>query len=256
MKDTILIVTPFRNEGHSILQYLTSLRRVDYPKKLIDLYWLENDSSDQTLSILKTAKNLMQFKSTTLKSVNILGPLKKREIGSYYKDIGHVQNRRNAWKVIWNKYFLPLIRSTNHKYVLFWYADSVPPKNIITEYLKVFTQYPNVGWVGGKMYRRFPRQNEIISPLPLGFTRPRKKDHIDTMEIANDKIEQPTRAELTMHVFMIPRKPLCKCTFYYTPVDMHFSIANGLDEQGLKVYYQPTVYIRHVSTDGKIWEPK
>lgn len=252
----ILIVTPFRNEAHSISHYLKSLKAVDYPKRLIDLYWLENDSTDKTLSRLKKAKTKMPFGSTTLKSINILGPLKKRKSGSYYKDIGHDQSRRNAWKVIWNKHFIPFFKKVNHKHILFWYADAVPPPNVITEYLRVFTQRPNVGWVGGKMRRRFPRQNELISPLPVGFVRPRREDRMNTMEIAIDKIKSPTKVELTMHVFMIPRKPLCKCKFYYTPVDMHFSIANGLAEQGLKVYYQPTVYIKHVSTDGKIWEPE
>jgi len=255
MKDTILIVTPFRNEEHSISHYLKALKRVDYPKELIDLYWLENDSTDKTLSKLTAVKGKMPFKSTTLKSVSILGPLKKRSAESYYKDLGYEKKRADAWKVIWNEYFLPLVRKTKHKYVLFWYADAVPPPNVITEYLRVFDKYPDVGWVGGRMHRRFPRHDEITSPWPIGFTLPRKGDTKNTMTTAIEVFEKPTRAEITMHVFMIPRKPLCKCRFYYVIAEMHFSIVNGLAEQGLRVWYQPTVYIKHVSTDGKIWAP-
>ena len=260
--DKILIITPFRNEEHSIPHYLKSLLAINYPKNLIDVYWLENDSTDKTSSMLKSAKNKMPFNSTTLESVNILGPLKKKRAGSYYKDLDNKQKGRGAWLVIWNKYFLPLIKEVKHEYVLFWYADAVPPPNVIAEYMKVFKKRPSagwrgdVGWVGGRMHRRFPRHNEFASPRPIGFGRPRASDKTDTMEKAIKAIKNPTRAEITMHVFMIPRKPLCECKLYYSPIEMHFSIIDGLAEQGLRVYYQPTVYIKHVSTDGKIWIPE
>lgn len=270
MNIPILIVTPFRNESHSISQYLKSLKEVDYPKELIDLYWLENDSTDETLSMLKAAKDEMPFKSTTLKSVNILGPRPKRTSGKYFKDVSHGKKRRRAWLVIWNKYFIPLITKTNHKYILFWYADAVAPPNVITDYLKVFDEYP-AGWVGGKMRRRFPRQNDITSPRLIGYTRlptkkkkrmtekERKKHHmkmatqVKEINTAIEKINKITEVKITMHVFMIPRKPLCSCKLSDVSVDIHLSLIDGLAKQELKVYYQPSVYLEHVSTDGKIW---
>ena len=74
--------------------------------------------------------------------------------------------------------------------------------------------------------------------------------------LATRDIKHPVECKLTGHVFMIPREPLCKCTLYHVATEMHYSITQGLAKQGLKVYYQPTVYIRHVSTDGQIWEPQ
>jgi len=233
-----LIVTPFRNEDHSVPYYLKALKAVNYPKDLIDLYWLENDSSDKTLSMLKAAKDGMPFKSTTLESVNILGALKKQKPGGYWKDIGHSSKRREAWLAIWNKYFFPLAKKVKHKYILFWYADALAPPNVITEYLKVFAKYP-AGWVGGKMRRRFPRYGAVLSPWPE--------------KLATQNLKQPTECTLTGHIFMIPREPLCKCKFYSVATEMHLSIIRGLADQGLKVYYQPTVFIKHVSTDGKIY---
>jgi GT2 family glycosyltransferase len=258
LKPQILIVTPFRNEDHSIRHYLKALKAVEYPKELIDLYWLENDSSDKTLSMLKTAKGEMPFKSTTLKSINILGSVKKRKSGEYIKDISYGRGlRKHPWIVIWNDHFLPLVEKMKHKYVLFWYADAVPPPNVITEYLKVFDKYSNAGWVGGRMHRRFPRQNDITSPRLIGkrpkLTNSQKAAWVKATNTAIEEIKNPTEVKITMHVFMIPRNPLCKCKLYYDPREMHFSIINGLAEQGLRVYYQPTVYIKHVSTDGKIW---
>lgn len=231
----ILIVTPFRNESCSISHYLKSVKNVDYPKKLIDLYWLENDSSDDTLKLLKEAKPKMPFNSTILKPIKIHGPTQKREPGQYVK--GSRKRARKAWLVIWNKYFLPLVRRTDHEYVLFWYADAVAPPTVITEYLKVFDEYP-AGWVGGKMHRRYPRHEEILSPWPRS--------------LGAQRVNHPHECLLTGHVFMIPRTPLCKCRFYSVAKEMHYSIIHGLNKQRLKVFYQPTVYIEHVSTDGKI----
>lgn len=90
----ILIVTPFRNEDYSIPHYLRALKEIDYPKDLIDLYWLENDSSDKTLSMLQEAKDGLPFKSTTLESIDILGPVKKHEPGGYIKDSIRSKGRR------------------------------------------------------------------------------------------------------------------------------------------------------------------
>ena len=86
---SILILTPFRNEAHSIPHYMKALRALDYPPELIDVYWLENDSSDMTLRMLKREKDGMPFKSTTLESVKIIGPVKKRKPGRYSKDVAY-----------------------------------------------------------------------------------------------------------------------------------------------------------------------
>ncbi len=237
LKPQVLIVTPLRNEDHSVSQYLEALKAVDYPKDLIDLYWLENDSSDKTLSMLKAAKGEMPFKSTTLKSVNIIGPLQKNKPEDYFKDISFGHRRGKAWITIWNQYFIPIAKKVKHKYILFWYADAIAPPNVITEYLKVFEEYP-AGWVGGKMRRRFPRHKHVLSPWPPG--------------LALRESKEPLVCRLTGHVFMIPRENLCKCECNYNAKEIHYAVINGLKEQGLKVYYQPTVYIPHVSMDGKI----
>ena len=240
---SILIVTPFRNEEHSIPQYLESLCAVDYPHELIDVYWLENDSSDNTLKMLKDAKPEMPFNSTILESINILGSLKKRPPGDYYKD-----RRRGpkTWPVIWNNHFLPLIRESGADYVLVWYADAVAPHNVITEYLKVFSKFGDAGWVGGSMHRRkgYSRLRRGNAVMPLVFPLP--------LDQANSK--KIVRVSYTGHCWMCPRPSLAKTRFYiHRGRDMHLSLIKGLSEQGLNVYYQPTIYLKHISTDGKIY---
>lgn len=234
---SILILTPFRNEDHSIPHYLKALKALDYPLELIDVYWLENDSSDNTLELLEGAKNSFNFNSLTLESVKILGSVKKRAPSGYVKDIDYGRGRIKSWLIIWNKYFLPLIRKSNADYVMAWWADAIPPKDVITQYLLNFKEVKDVGWIGGKMYRRFPRHNQILSPSPKS-------------SFASKKI---VRCKLTGHVWMMPRKPLAECKFASIGDDIHTSLIQCLEKKhGLYTYYNPKIFIEHISNDGKV----
>ncbi|GAH76495.1 unnamed protein product [marine sediment metagenome] len=59
-----------------------------------------------------------------------------------------------------------------------------------------------------------------------------------------------------MAFLVCPRVPLGNCTFARIGRDMHMSFILGLKKQGLRVYYQPTVFIKHIATDGKIYTHK
>lgn len=237
----ILILTPFRNEAHSIPQYLRSLCSVDYPSKLIDVFWLHNDSTDGTLKMLEKAKPRMTFHSTTLKSIRILGPIKKGEPKSYWKDIRYGIKKRGApWLVIWNKQFLPLIRKSKADYVLTWFADAVAPPNVIKAFLEVFKVKKDAGWVGGANYYRYPRQKKLGSPSPIKLAKSKKI----------------VRAKYIGHCWMCPRAALGKTCLKRGGRDIHMSLIKGLARQGLHVYYQPKVFLKHISNDGKIYRTK
>ena len=242
---TILILTPFRNEDHSILMYVNALKTLDYPKELIDVFWLENDSSDKTLEMLEQQKETLQrFHSVTLETDSFKErTVHKRRPGAYWKDIPYGGHRRGGpWLQIWNKYFLPLARASTVDYILIWFADAIPPENVITEYLKIFEVFHDAGWVGGECHRRHSREYQLCSP------KPRKAAHST----------EPTRVKMTAHVWMNPREALSKCKFHSVKgaTDMHFSLMRGLNDQGLYAYFQPSVYIKHISTDGKIYRTK
>lgn len=238
----ILILTPFRNESHSFSLYQESLCGLNYPKKLIDAFWLENDSSDDTLRMLEKGQHESPFNSTILKSINILGAVKKRKPGRYVKDIRRGKGRRlPPWYVIWNEHFLPFIRESDADYVLCWYADLVAPSNIITEYLKVFEKHKDAGWVGGAMHRRHPYHEELSFPRPFHLAK--SKEIIEVSYLG--------------HCWMCPRSALGKTEL--SPIspstrDIHQSLITDLSKEGLRVYYQPSVYLKHISTNGKIYK--
>jgi len=242
MNPKILILTPFRNEDKSISQYVESIKSLQYPKDCIDLYWLENDSTDQTLEMLTKAKETMLFSTTTLESVNIIGPVEKKPPGEFVKDIGYGEKRIVSWLNIWNKYFFPTIRSSDADYVLPWYADTVCDSNVISELLKVFNVKKDAGWVGGAIHKRYPFHTQLRSPLPaaLAFSK------------------EIVEAQYTGHVWMMPKLPLEGMSFFEpkvvtNPPDIHQCLIIQLKDKGLKVYYQPTVFLKHISSDGKIY---
>ena len=241
--DSILLITPFRNEEHSIPHYLKALKTINYPPELIDIYWLENDSTDNTLALLQEAKDGFNFNSLTLDSIRILGPVRKAAPSGYWKDIKYSRARLKPWMVIWNDSFFPLIRKSAQDYVLIWYADAIPPPNVIHEYLKVYEEYP-AGWVGGSLLRREPRpphiRSRVESPWPI--------------EVATKN--EVTRCELTGHIWLMPRESVENCALHINLKEIHLSIIECLEEKGLYVYYQPSVYMHHISMDGKIHHPE
>lgn len=232
---SILILTPFRNEEHSLSQYLASLKAIEYPKNLVEVYWLENDSSDDTLNILKEARPTIPF-YTTLQTARICGPVKKQTKLSYTKDVPYGPKRIAPWRVILNKYFYPKVRESKQEYVLLWWADAVVPPNTITEYLKVFELKPNAGWVVGALCRRYPMHRKIYLP----------KSAIKANTITELPCAYP---QVPGHCILIPRVALAKTVF--TKSD--FDLVRGIKKQGLKIYYQPSVFIKHISNDGKIY---
>lgn len=247
--NSILIISPFRNEEHSVPHYLKSLKALDYPPELIDVYWLENDSTDNTLVLLDEAKNDFNFNSLTLESRRVIGPVTKQLPGLYWKDLKYGSPRIDAWLKIWNGIFFPLIQKSKHDYVLIWFTDALSPPNVIYEYLKVFEKYPpeaefSAGWVGGSLHRRVPRPRYVRSPVESPWP----------MNIAH--LKEITRCELTGHVWMMPRKVVADCKLYLSPLEIHISIIECLEKKGYFVYYQPSVYLPHVSTDGVVHHPE
>jgi GT2 family glycosyltransferase len=57
MKPNILIACPIRNRAWILLEYLTHLQNLNYPKENIAFHFVVNDSTDDTKKMLRTWKN-------------------------------------------------------------------------------------------------------------------------------------------------------------------------------------------------------
>ncbi|MDD5061358.1 MAG: hypothetical protein PHN44_03640 [Candidatus Marinimicrobia bacterium] len=235
----ILIISVFRNEAHAIPHYLKSLESISYPHDLLDVIWLENDSSDTTYYLLRAGMEKLKTLKIQLIQTTILGSVAKNTEFSYTKDIPYGKERIKPWLCLWNEHFIPEISKSKCEYVLIWFGDCVAPPNVIQEYLKVYERYPDCGWVGGEMWRRHPRENECISPWLYGNRVPTEITKV------------PFAAS---HCWLGKRQYFEGVEFQYHKADMHLSLIEQFAAKGLSVYFQPSVKLRHVSTDGKIWK--
>jgi hypothetical protein len=56
MNKTILIAAPIQNRAWILPHYLEHIKKINYPKNLIRIYWIVNNSQDATLLILRKFK--------------------------------------------------------------------------------------------------------------------------------------------------------------------------------------------------------
>ncbi|HKC67550.1 MAG TPA: glycosyltransferase, partial [Bacteroidia bacterium] len=66
--EKISIIVPFRNEEHTIVKCLESLAEQDFPKELMELILVDDNSEDDTK---RAAENLLQAKNLTYQLIDL-----------------------------------------------------------------------------------------------------------------------------------------------------------------------------------------
>lgn len=188
-KYRILIGSMFCNEECSIPLYIESILRLDYPKELIDLLWVENNSSDNTFNLLKMYYRLIkkQFKYHSFQLLKVTGdypPIPKEEIGTLRAGKRNIEDAELKEKVV--KHMLSiqnfiLEQSKDNDFVMYWYPDSLCKSDTLKIYIKDMEPYPDCAWIGGVLHRRFPRHRRCTckslfhienNPLNYGIGSP------------------------------------------------------------------------------------
>ena len=297
----LLICTPFCNESHSINKYIGGLIALDYPKGLIDLIWVENNSSDNTWELLKKHKEEIMktytYNSFTLyqKTCDLYNGIEKQGLQEYGETgsggkVGKnnsimVKRHRPAHQIgIWNDMINAM--TDKHDYILFIFADCVIQEDTVKRFLKDFETYPNAGWFGGVMHKRYPRHRRYPhqSPMYFGLASPSIKvwENMNVPTIFKKRpwwivrhpaypygirgMDEEEIIELQKsgniifeiccsgHIFMLNREVIRKgFKFKLAPIESGLAVDRDLDEMGYKMYCDSYVYIKHISVDGKIY---
>jgi len=163
---TILLVTPFCNEEQSIAQYINSFSNLDYPKCLIDVLWIENNSSDRTWELLQGYTEEFKSKYRSFRLIQMSAGIKvpKESYGEYEKNWGGAKVGREITKetkkvradllIAILNFTLSLGDKTDYTFFLF--ADCVVQPDIINVFIDDLDKHPECGWVGGVMHKRYP----------------------------------------------------------------------------------------------------
>lgn len=290
----IIIATPFCNEEHSIDKYVESLLAIDYPKELIDIIWIENNSSDNTWELLQKYHKEITIKYNynsfilRQKTCDLYPSIQKQGLDEYGQTgCGGKIGKGNSYETrkyrpihqlgIWNDMLLEL--TTKHDYILYIFADVIVPPNLVKQFITDFKAYPDAGWFGGVMHKRYPRhiRNEEQNPMYYGLAspylkieNPQKNDPFIILNPAypygvrgiteEEIIAKQMKGEFIFeiccsgHVFMIPLNVVSKgFKFILAPLETGLACERFLNNMGLKMYCDSSLYVKHISVDGKIY---
>jgi len=274
----ILVCTPFNNEDQSIDLYIQSLLDIDYPKEMIDLVWVENDSVDNTWGMLqkyeKKIKNKYNYHSFTLVRQDYgLKKFGKSTVSDYINNragknkvqtmTDKIERGKRLCKVY--HYFFDQLKP-EHKYIMFLFADVVVPMQTIRRYLEVFRDYPDAGWVGAVHHRRFPLHmcSRPDSPIDgYGIAGPLKRiDSKPFVAYVDDNwiLDKQMHGQVVFEVGMTGHVWMMKPEIYtkggrtgINNVEIIMPLIEKVWEMGLKVYCASDIYLQHISLDGKIY---
>lgn len=62
-KTSFSVIIPFRNEEKKLPHLLTSINELAYPKELVEFLFVDDDSSDNSVQLIKTSKNYQLIKN-------------------------------------------------------------------------------------------------------------------------------------------------------------------------------------------------
>lgn len=187
----IFIGTPFCNEEHSISLYVESLLNIDYPKKLIDVMWIENNSEDNTWEILQKYAEQIKDKYCSFQLLRMpckqINPMKKITMDDYAKNkklwdsakinlaymlksgISYVNFRKIAVEQMIKVMHRLMDESLelNSDFFMFFFADMVIQPDTIKRYLWDMENIPDCGWIGCIHHGRYPKHIRAIGQDPL-----------------------------------------------------------------------------------------
>lgn len=273
----ILVCTPFNNEEQSIDQFVAGMLAIDYPKDLMDIIWIENDSVDRTWE--KLQKWYKKLKSLYHSFQLIQQDYGLKRLGkATISDFIDAQAGKNKLSTMADRmqrgerlrdiyhFFFEQTDQERHKFILFLFADVVVPSNIITRYIEVFKTHKDAGWVGGVHHKRFPyhiRRNPRIHESIAGIAGPLIKSTSYPYIVYTtdeDILKKQTDGEIIFECAMTGHAWMVKPEIYWDggkmaldDCEIVYPFIKKLWGMGLKVYCASDIYLKHISLDGKIY---
>jgi hypothetical protein len=162
---------------------MESFSKLDYPKQLIDVIWIENHSSDNTWSVLQNY--VSEFKDSGYRSFKLLQisagiKLPKESYGEHGNTDGKVSTKvTKEIKKIRSEHFISILNYVlslvdDNDFVFFLFADCIVSPNIVDKFIEDLENHPNCGWIGGVMHKRYPlhSRKKNMSTLKAGLASP------------------------------------------------------------------------------------
>lgn len=237
---TITIAAPVRNRDWILQYYLDSLFRIDYPKELIELRFVINDSNDLTYDILSKFKSNMNdlYKKIHIDIYNRDVPIDERELSVRNNFIyEHLSKLKNF-----------IISRTKTDYLFFLDTDILVPPDIINNLLKHNKDIVSgLIWNGYLANPKKPYLYPNIMRLEDGVYR-----HISNraVRVADTIKSSPScslmKVDLTGAVVLISREvyKLIKYGFHPQGEDAYF--CGMAQEKGFELFCDVGLFCHHI----------
>ena len=97
----VLISAPIRNRASQLYKYLESIYQLDFPKRLISIYWIINDNRDSSLAILQKFQEHFGginglYRNIQIEEINLKSPPDARTSirrKAIYKNLAFLRNK-------------------------------------------------------------------------------------------------------------------------------------------------------------------
>lgn len=292
-KHRIFIGVPVCNEDNVIDRCINSILDLNYPKELIDVLIIENNSSDNSWKTLQAFSEYVNknFSYHSFEVIQDWGDYSARIRG---KDEWGMLGPKQAEHVckLMNR-FMDEAKEHNCDFCLTIMADCMVRKDTIRYYLKVFEHKYDAGWAGGVLHKRYPHHewNETLNPIYFGLASPTikyyegdslpvdfKPEWVFTLKRMKREIKgypysygfrgMRENEVTTLRKALDPlpvieacctghawmiRKELFGLRFQSTVVEAGLQFETDMTNLGYKMYAHLGVYIVHISSDGKIY---
>jgi hypothetical protein len=161
---------------------MESFSKLDYPKQLIDVLWIENNSSDNTWTSLQGYYNQFKDNYRSFKLLQISAGIKlpKELYGEHGNTGGKVSTKTSkVVKKVRSEHFISILNyalslADDSDFVFFLFADCIVSPDIINKFVIDLENHPDCGWIGGVMHKRYPNhfRKKDMFPMERGLASP------------------------------------------------------------------------------------
>lgn len=246
--NTITIAAPIRNREWILPLYLDRLINLDYPKKLIELFFVINDSTDSTQDILLAfqKKYAHLFRKIRFEIYNRNVPMDNREqkVRTNYT-YHHLSKLKNF-----------IMSRVKTDYLLFVDTDILIPSDIINNLLK-----HNKDIVSGLIWNGY-----LLSPnKPYLYPNIMKSDGRAYHHIVNHIVKNADadifssasalmKVDLTGAVILLSRKVYKSIKYGFHPQGEDAYFCKMAQDKGFEIFCDLGIFCRHIMSEKLLRE--
>lgn len=243
---TITIAAPVRNREWILPNYLLKIFEINYPKSLIDLHFVVNDSSDKTFELLTEFKkdNKGLYNNIRIDVINNGMPEDEREFNIRNKHIyKHLSNLKNY-----------IMTKTRTDKLIFIDTDILVESDVITKLLKHGKKI-----ISGLIYNGYltNKGKPYLYPNIMNLDDKDQYRHITNYHVKTAPTllcSKLQRVDLTGAVIMLDKSVYKTVRYGFHPQGEDAYFCKMAQDNGFELFCDLHVYCQHIMSEQQLRE--